>query len=139
CSAQRREISCSRNTMAEAKDSHWGNQVEVQRLATSAWLAYAEKRNEEAVKLMRSAADVEDASEKRPVTPGPIVPAREMLGDMLLDLGKPGEALKEFEVALITSPNRFGSLSGAAKATKLLGDAQKARSFYSKLVATCNQ
>jgi hypothetical protein len=62
-----------------------------------------------------------------------------MLGDMLLELGKPGEALKEFEVALIISPNRFGSLSGAAKATKSLGDAQRTRSFYSKLVATCNQ
>jgi hypothetical protein len=133
------KLAALENTLTEAKDSYWANQVEIQRLAASAWLAYAEKRNEEAVKLMRSAADVEDASEKRPVTPGPIVPAREMLGDMLLDLGKPGEALKEFEVALTTSPNRFGSLSGAAKATKSLGDAQKTRSFYSKLVATCNQ
>ena len=88
---------------------------------------------------MRSAADVEDASEKRPVTPGPIVPAREMLGDMLLDLKNPGEALKEFEVALITSPNRFGSLSGAAQAAKSLGDVQKTRDLYSKLVAICNQ
>ena len=127
------------NTLAEAKDRYWVNQVEIQRLATSAWLAYAEKRNEEAIKLMRSAADVEDASEKRPVTPGPILPAREMLGDMLLDLKKPGEALKEFEVALITSPNRFGSLSGAAQAAKSLGDVQKTRNFYSKLVAVCNQ
>jgi len=71
--------------------------------------------------------------------PGPIVPSREMLGDILLDLGKPGEALKEFEVALTASPNRFGSLSGAAQAAKSLGDVQKTRSFYSKLVAICNQ
>jgi len=133
------KLATLKNTLAEAKDGYWVNQVEIQRLAISAWLAYAEKRSEDAVKLMRSAADAEDASEKRPVTPGPIAPAREMLGDMLLDLRKPGEALKEFEVSLITSPNRFGSLSGAAQAAKSLGDVQKTRNFYSKLVAVCNQ
>jgi tetratricopeptide (TPR) repeat protein len=113
-------------------------QVEIQRLAASAWAAYAEGKREEALSLMRSAADLEDTTEKHPVTPGPIVPAREMLGDLLLELGEPEQALKEFETALVASPNRFGSLLGAARAAKRMKNAEKARSFYSKLTAICD-
>jgi hypothetical protein len=122
------------NRLIEAKER---NQVEIQRLAASAWLAYAEGKKAEALKLLRSAADLEDSTEKHPVTPGPIVPAREMLGDMLLELGEAGEALKEFEAVLVVSPNRFGGLLGAAHAVRLMKDMEKARSFYSKLVAIC--
>lgn len=124
------------NALSEAKER---SQVEIQRLASSAWLAYAEGNKEEALRLMRSAADLEDTTEKHPVTPGPIVPAREMLGDLLLELGEPDRALKEFEAALVASPNRFGSLLGAARAAKLIKNAEKARSFYSKLTAISNQ
>jgi hypothetical protein len=122
------------NMLIEAKER---NQVKVQRLAASAWLAYAEGKKAEALKLLRSAADLEDSTEKPPVTPGPMVPAREMLGDMLLELGEAGEALKEFEAALVVSPNRFGGLLGAARAARLMKDMEKARSFYSKLVGIC--
>jgi hypothetical protein len=124
------------NMLIEAKER---DQVKIQRLAASAWLAHAEGKKEEALKLMRSAADLEDSTEKHPVTPGPIVPAREMLGDLLVDLGEPGQALKEFEASLVASPSRFGSLLGAARAAKSLGDVEKARSLYSKLAAICNQ
>jgi len=113
-------------------------QVKIQRLAASAWAANAEGKKEEALSLMRSAADLEDSTEKLPVTPGPIVPAREMLGDLLLESGKPDQALKEFETALTASPNRFGSLSGAARASKLMKNAEKARDYYSKLISICN-
>jgi tetratricopeptide (TPR) repeat protein len=75
-----------------------------------AWAAHAEGKNAEAVKLLRDAADEEDAIEKRPVTPGAIVPAREQLGDLLLELSRPKEALKEFEVALAMAPQRRGAL-----------------------------
>jgi hypothetical protein len=87
---------------------------------------------------MRSAADLEDTTEKHPVTPGPIVPARELLGDLLLELEEPARAVKEFEAALIVSPNRFGSLLGAARAAKRLKNVGKARSFYSQLAALCD-
>jgi tetratricopeptide (TPR) repeat protein len=123
--------------LIEAKDGYWAKQVAIQRLAASAWLAYSEKRKEEALNLMRAAAELEDTTEKHPVTPGPIVPAREMLGDMLLELGEPGRAVKEFEAALLVSPNRFGSLLGAARAANQMKDVGKARSFYSKLAAIC--
>ena len=83
--------------------------------------------------MVRSAADLEDTTEKHPVTPGAIVPARELLGDLLLELNKPREALKEFEASLVVSPNRFNGLYGAARAAELSGDREKAKSFYAKL------
>ncbi|MGH9819762.1 MAG: hypothetical protein ACRD43_06300 [Pyrinomonadaceae bacterium] len=113
-------------------------QVEIERLAAVAWATYAEGKKQEALSLMRSAADLEDATEKHPVTPGPIVPAREMLGDLLLELGEPDQALKEFEVALVASPNRFGSLLGAGRAARMMKNTEKAKSFYSNLVAICD-
>jgi Tfp pilus assembly protein PilF len=84
---------------------------------------------------MRSAAELEDATEKHPVTPGPILPARELLGDMFLELKQPAQALREFEASLSASPNRFNGLSGAARAARQAGDAEKARSYYAKLVS----
>jgi tetratricopeptide (TPR) repeat protein len=121
--------------LTEAKER---NQVAVQRLTVSAWVAQAEGKREEAVKLMRSAADLEDTTEKHPVTPGPVVPAREMLGDLLSESKQPAQALKEYEAALVVAPNRFGSLLGAARAAKAAGHAEKARGFYAKLMTICN-
>ena len=120
-------------SLAEAKENYWATQVEIQRRAAAGWLAHAEGQNEEALKLVRSAADLEDTTEKHPVTPGAIVPARELLGDLLLELNKPREALKEFEASLVVSPNRFNGLYGAARAAELSGDREKAKSFYAKL------
>ena len=88
---------------------------------------------------MRAAADLEDTTEKHPVTPGAILPAREMLGDLMNELSQPAPALKEFEAVLQDSPNRFNSLYGAARAAELSGDHKKARAYYEKLVALCDQ
>lgn len=124
-----------REALVKAKNSYWAGQVEIQRQAAVAWLARAEGKNEEALMLMRSAADQEDSTEKSPVTPGAIVPARELLGEMLLELGRPAEALKEFETSNRPAPNRFRGLYGAARAAELSGNGEKARAYYAKLVA----
>lgn len=121
--------------LLEANQSYWADQVKVQRLAVDAWIARAAGKNEEALRLMRSAADLEDATGKHPVTPGPIVPAREMLGELLLELNQPRQALSEFETSLNASPNRFNGVYGAARSAELSEDSEKARTFYAKLVA----
>jgi hypothetical protein len=115
----------------------WATQVDIQRQAASAWLAHAEGRNDEALRLMRAAADLEDTTEKHPVTPGAILPTREMLGDLLLELHQPAPALKEYETVLEESPNRFNALYGAARAAELSKDRKKARANYKKLVLLC--
>jgi tetratricopeptide (TPR) repeat protein len=106
----------------------------VQRLAVAGWIARAEGRNEEALSLMRASAAAEETTEKHPVTPGPIKPARELLGDMLIELGQPAEALKEFEASHRVEPNRFQGLYGAARAAELAGDRARARTYYGRLV-----
>jgi tetratricopeptide (TPR) repeat protein len=121
--------------MTAAKSLYWAHQSEVQRLAVAAWIARAEGRKEEALSLMRASADAEDATEKHPVTPGSIKPARELLGEMLVELGRPAEALKEFEASHRVEPNRFQGLYGAARAAELAGDRAKARTYYGRLVA----
>jgi hypothetical protein len=102
-------------------------------LAAQAWLAHAQGRHGEALVAMREAADLEDASEKRPVTPGPIVPARELLGDLLLELDRPGEALDAYRVALTESPNRFNSLAGALCAARRSGEQNIAQRYDGQL------
>jgi hypothetical protein len=84
---------------------------------------------------MRTAAELEDTTDKHPVTPGPVVPARELLAELLLEMKRPADALKEFEADLVGSPNRFNALYGAAKAAELSGDQNKASMFYAKLTA----
>jgi tetratricopeptide (TPR) repeat protein len=128
-------IEALRDTLRAAKNTYWAEQSEIQRLAVAGWIARAEGKNEEAVALMRQAADREDATEKHPVTPGALFPAREMLANLLLDLGQPVPALAEFERSQKSDPNRFRSLAGAARAAELAGDRDKARGFYAKLTA----
>ena len=118
-----------------AKDDYWATEVEVQRLGTAAWIAYAKGSREEALTLMRSAADLEDESEKSAVTPGRIIPARELLGEMLLEMKRPAEALQAFETSEKHDPNRFRGVHGAAKAAALAGDQAKAKSYYEKMLA----
>jgi tetratricopeptide (TPR) repeat protein len=126
--------------LVRAKDNYdWATQVEIQRRAAAAWLAKAEDKNSEALLLMRSAAELEDSTDKHPVTPGAVLPARELLGDMLLELGRPNEALREYETSLQTSPNRFAGLYGAGRAAELAKDRKKAREFYAKLTAICEK
>jgi hypothetical protein len=123
-----------RDAMTAAKNAYWANQAEIQRLAVAGWVARAEGRNDEAVALLRQAADREDATEKHPVTPGSIQPAREMLAELLLDLTQPAAALKEFEASSRTDANRLHGLAGAARAAELAGDRAKARTYYTQLV-----
>jgi tetratricopeptide (TPR) repeat protein len=113
---------------------NWRTQVEIQRLSALAWLQYEEGDRREALSTMRAAAALEATTEKHPVTPGEVLPARELLADMLLELGRPGEALAEYEAALERSPNRFNSLYGAGRAAELSGDAAAAVRYYEGLL-----
>ena len=118
---------------------YWAEQVEIQRLGASAWLAHAEGNQEKALSLMKSAADREDATQKLPVTPGAILPEREQYADLLLETGQPSKAASEYETALKTSPNRFDGLYGAAKASMAAGNPARASAYYKKLIASCGQ
>jgi hypothetical protein len=118
-------------------DAYWANQVEIQRRAATAWMMFAQGRKEDAVAEAREAAAMEDATEKSAVTPGPIKPARELLGEMLLEIGRPAEALSAFEETMTREPNRFRSIEGAARAAQASGNTAKARSYYAKLVELC--
>jgi hypothetical protein len=124
-----------REKLSAAKGGYdWGKQVEIERLIASAWGAHAEGKREEAIQLMRAAATLDDATEKHPVTPGSILPAREQLGELLMEMKQPDAALHEFETSLITAPNRFTGLYGAARAAKLAANHGKAKTYYGKLI-----
>lgn len=129
------KLSAIQSALTEPRGSYWANQVEVERRTANAWLALAEGNKAEALTLMRSAADLEATTEKHPVTPGPMIPARELLGDMLIELNQPQQALREFEGSLGDSPNRFNGLFGAARAAELSGDKKKAADYYAKIVS----
>ena len=122
------------NGLKAAKNDYWVTEVEVQRLSAAAWTGYAKGNRDAALTLMRSAADTEDSSEKSAVTPGRVVPARELLGEMLLEMKRPAEALKEFETSEMHDPNRFRGLYGAAQAAAQSGDVAKAKRYFARLV-----
>jgi tetratricopeptide (TPR) repeat protein len=115
-------------------DSYWATEVEVQRLAAAAWTTFSKGQHEQALTLMRSAADMEDASEKSPLTPGRIVPARELLGDMLLETGRPAEALNEYQASKNRDPNRFRGTYGAAQAARQAGNRASAIEYFNRLI-----
>ncbi|MDP1559263.1 MAG: hypothetical protein Q8K59_08910 [Nitrosomonas sp.] len=112
----------------------WAEQIDIQRLSAKAWLLYQEGKQAEALKVMRMAAKLEVATEKHPVTPGAILPARELLADMLLGIGRYQEAQAEYLAMLENSPNRFNSLYGVARAAELEGDNNQAALYYRKLI-----
>jgi tetratricopeptide (TPR) repeat protein len=128
------EIERRRDALRSAKNDYWATEVEVMRLAGAGWTAFAENRGDEALGLLRQAADLEDKNEKHPVTPGRILPAREQLGDMLMELKRPKEALAEYEKSQKREPDRFRGLYGAALAAEMAGDPKAARHYYSRLV-----
>jgi len=99
-----------------------------------AWLAFAENKNEDALRRMREVADHQDAVGKGEVE----IPAREMLADMLLEMNRPGDALVEYEIALKTDPNRFNGLYGAARSAELVHQTEKANSYYAQLLKNCD-
>ena len=116
------------------KDPYNINQLQIQLNAGKAWILFKEGQNEEAIRLMTMAADKEDATDKLPVTPGEIIPARELLGDMLLQMGKTGQALQAYEADLKKQLNRFNGLYGAARADELSNNPDKAILYYQQLV-----
>ena len=118
---------------AAVSNAYWGKQVEIQRLAAEAWLALAEGRST-ALATMRQAADLESSTEKHPVTPGEVLPARELLADMLLQMGQHAAAQKEYAATLERSPNRFNSVYGVARSAELAGDEATAIKFYRQLI-----
>ncbi|MEJ8847499.1 tetratricopeptide repeat protein [Variovorax rhizosphaerae] len=123
-----------RDKLREGKDAYWSQQVEIQRQVAAAWVLYADGKPDEALQAMSAAADAEDATEKHPVTPGVLKPARELYGDMLMAQGRPGDALVAYESTLKKEPNRLGATVGAAKAAEKSGNAQAARAHYAKVV-----
>jgi len=124
----------SRDKLTRMKEDYWANQVEIERQEVVAWLAFAEGKPQDALAELRTAAELEDKTEKSAVSPGPLAPAREMLGELLLEWKRPSEALREFESTLIKEPNRFWSLYAAAEAAKLSGDRPTAQMYFQKLL-----
>jgi tetratricopeptide (TPR) repeat protein len=118
-----------------SNEVYWAGQVEIQRKASLAWTLNAEGKAAEAIALARQAADDEDATEKSPVSPGPIAPARELLAEMLLESGQAAPALAEFEKAMMREPGRFRALAGAMKAADKAGDRAKTRKYANELLA----
>jgi hypothetical protein len=123
--------------LAKSNERYWAQQVEIQAIAVSAWSALAMRKNEDALSQMEAAAKLEDETEKSAVTPGPLSPARELLGDMLLEMNEPARALVQFELTLKREPRRFRSLYGAAHAAQLSGSRELSKRYFGELLAVC--
>jgi tetratricopeptide (TPR) repeat protein len=124
-----------KEAMTAARMDYWAGQTAFQIKTVNAWIALAEKRHDEAVQLMRAAAEAEDASDKHPVTPGNVAPSRELLGELLMTLNAPAQAFVEFERSLKRDPNRFRAIYGAARAAEAAGHREAARDYYARLQA----
>ncbi|GAB4044610.1 hypothetical protein GCM10028774_64600 [Spirosoma jeollabukense] len=121
--------------LIEQKDAYKANQVAIQVRTVEAWLHWKEGRTQQALALMQQAADLEDKTQKHPVTPGEVLPARELLGDMLVQMGKPSEALAAYELNLQRHPNRLNALYGAGLSAKKAGDVKKSKAYFNQLAA----
>jgi tetratricopeptide (TPR) repeat protein len=133
----KQEIAALEKIVAELtarKDPYWPIVIDAQRLAISAWVAHAERRQADAVRIAREAADKEDRVEKHPVTPGPLIPARELLGDILMLQNQPAQALAAYEATLKREPNRARTIVGAARAAKAAGQTDAAKGYYRSLI-----
>lgn len=129
------KLNTLQNILGDSKASqYWKDQMEVQKTVVRAWQMYAENDMKKAKEIMFLAAELEDATEKSPVTPGELLPVREMLGDLLLEMGQPSEALLQYELSLKRSPNRFNSLYGAGISAELIGDVIKAKGYFNSLI-----
>ena len=127
------------NTFQDAESNkYWINQIEIQKKVVEAWLLYAQNEMEKSLEMMTAAADLEDATSKNPVTPGALLPAREMLGDLYLELNQPKDALDQYELSLKNNPNRFNTLYGAGKSAELLGSKEKADFYFKELLKLNN-
>ncbi|MEX2124825.1 MAG: hypothetical protein WD795_13100 [Woeseia sp.] len=128
------QLAVLRDRLKDERDDYWAGQVDIQHRVATAWVAFADGRKEEGIETLRAAAEAEDASDKSAVTPGPLAPARELLGYMLLEAGNPKSALIEFEKSMIKEPRRFRGAYGAAQAAEAAGDRDKARRYFQALL-----
>jgi tetratricopeptide (TPR) repeat protein len=128
-------LAASAEKLREEKDSYWSEQVEIQKQVATAWLLHGQGKHDDALAAMSIAADAEDKTEKNIVTPGPLVPARELYGEMLLLQRNPSAALAQFEAVLKKEPNRFNAFAGAAASAEQAGDANKVMEYSQKLLA----
>lgn len=128
------KLDAAYSSAVQVGESYWASQVDVQRKSVTAWRMFAEGKKAEAVRMMREAAELEDSLNKHPVTPGAVLPARELLGDLLMELKKNREALEAYQASLKTSPNRLNSLFGAGRAAEETGDLDAAELYYSQLM-----
>jgi tetratricopeptide (TPR) repeat protein len=126
-------LAALRDAVAKENNVYWSNQVEVQRREVAGWMAEKSGKSGDAIVTMRSAADLEESIDKNAVTPGPVVPAREMLAELLLKENHPQDSLVEYEAVLKISPNRFNALFGAASAADGAGNASAASRYFQKL------
>jgi tetratricopeptide (TPR) repeat protein len=120
--------------LEKANQSYWAGQVEIQILAAQAWIAQGQGKPEEALKFMRAAADLEDSSEKHVAMENRLYPMRELLGDLLMEQGQAGEALKAYETSMKNARERLRGFYGAAKAAEASGDKQKATTYFTELL-----
>jgi len=123
-----------REALVARNDAYWADQVDIQRKTAEAWAKYAQGQAESALALMREAAKQEDGTEKSPVSPGPLAPARELLAEMLLDAGQAKAALTEFEAVMVKEPGRYRSLAGAMRAAEQTGDKARAKQYAGRLL-----
>ena len=126
-----------RERLLKAGENYWARQVEIQELEVGAWAVLAESKKEPALRQMRSAAELEDGTDKSAVTPGPLAPARELLGEMLLEMNEPSPALEQFEATLKKEPGRFRALYGAARAAQLNGSREASQRYFRELLKVC--
>ncbi len=119
--------------------AYWKGQTQVMRVASEGWLAQARGDSDRAVELLREATDLEASMTKHPVTPGEVLPANELLGDLMRELGRHEEAIEAYEISLARTPNRFNSLYGAGRAAEAGGDAEMARDYYGRLAELCDR
>jgi hypothetical protein len=123
--------------LAKAEELYWARQVEIQKIEVTAWSALAKGDKSNALRQMETAAQLEDGTEKSVITPGPLFPARELLGEMLLEIHNPAEALVQFEATLRKEPRRFRALFGAAHAAQLIGARDTSAKYFRELLEVC--
>jgi len=128
-----------RERLLKAGENYWAQQVKIQELEVGAWAALAEGKKEEALRQMKSAAGLEDGTEKSAVTPGPLAPARELLGEMLLKMKEPAQALEQFEATLTKEPGRLRALYGAGRAAQLSGRREASQKYFGELLKVCGR
>ena len=128
------ELQQAQSKLSAQKEVFKANKVLVQVKAAEAWILFKEGKHDEAIKLMNAAADLEDKTGKHPVTPGDVIPARELLGDMLMQMNKPSEAFYVYEASLKNTPLRFNGLYGAYTAAKQSGNILQAKAYSNQLV-----